>query len=270
VANNIAIKDGAGESVTLKSTDSAGVQTPHHNVDTLPALPAGSNIIGNVRIDQTTPGTTNGVQVAAALPAGTNLLGKVGTDQTTHGTTDKVAADLYVGGAAAAAAVPVPVQSPGFVSAATVTKTNSADAYAALDVIGEGAGAANMSFANIGGIAGGHVMITGASIRVDKAAVAAGMETMRVHLYDAAPTAIADNAAYNLPSGDRAKYLGYITIPTAVDLGDTLYSRVDNLGLKVKLAAASTTLYGILQTVGAFTPANEATVRTVTLNGVQC
>jgi hypothetical protein len=164
----------------------------------------------------------------------------------------------------------VPIQSPGFVSAATVTKSNNADAYAALDVIGEGAGAANMSFANVGGIAGGHVLITGASIRVDTAAVAAGMETMRIHLYDAAPTAIADNAAYNLPSGDRAKYLGYVTIPTAVDLGDTLYSRVDNLGLKIKLAAASTTLYGILQTVGAFTPANEATVRTCTLNGVQC
>lgn len=41
------------------------------------ALPAGSNIIGNVRIDQTTPGTTNGVQVNAALPAGANAIGKL-------------------------------------------------------------------------------------------------------------------------------------------------------------------------------------------------
>lgn len=44
---------------------------------TLPALTAGSAIIGNVRIDQTTPGTTNGVQVNAALPAGTNNIGDV-------------------------------------------------------------------------------------------------------------------------------------------------------------------------------------------------
>jgi hypothetical protein len=39
------------------------------------ALPAGNNIIGQVSINQTTPGTTNGVQVNAALPAGTNILG---------------------------------------------------------------------------------------------------------------------------------------------------------------------------------------------------
>ena len=51
---------------------------------------ASSNIIGNVRIDQTTPGTTNGVQVNAALPAGTNLIGKTGIDQSTPGTTNKV------------------------------------------------------------------------------------------------------------------------------------------------------------------------------------
>jgi hypothetical protein len=38
---------------------------------------AGTNIIGKVGIDQTTPGTTNGVQVNAALPAGTNTIGAV-------------------------------------------------------------------------------------------------------------------------------------------------------------------------------------------------
>jgi hypothetical protein len=38
---------------------------------------AGSAIIGKVGIDQTTPGTTNGVQVNAALPAGSNVIGGV-------------------------------------------------------------------------------------------------------------------------------------------------------------------------------------------------
>ncbi len=41
---------------------------------------AGSAIIGKVGIDQTTPGTTNGVQVNAALPAGSNVIGHVITD----------------------------------------------------------------------------------------------------------------------------------------------------------------------------------------------
>ena len=44
------------------------------------ATPAGTNIIGKVGIDQTTPGTTNGVQVNAALPAGTNVIGHVIAD----------------------------------------------------------------------------------------------------------------------------------------------------------------------------------------------
>ena len=39
------------------------------------ALAAGTAIVGKVAIDQTTPGTTNGVQVNAALPAGTNIIG---------------------------------------------------------------------------------------------------------------------------------------------------------------------------------------------------
>ncbi len=43
-------------------------------------VPAGTNIIGKFGIDQTTPGTTNGVQVNAALPAGTNIIGKVSQD----------------------------------------------------------------------------------------------------------------------------------------------------------------------------------------------
>jgi len=40
-------------------------------------LTAGTNIIGKVSIDQTTPGTTNGVQVNAPLPAGSNTIGAV-------------------------------------------------------------------------------------------------------------------------------------------------------------------------------------------------
>jgi hypothetical protein len=47
---------------------------------TAPALVAGSAIIGKVGIDQTTPGTTNGVQVNAALPAGSNVIGHVIVD----------------------------------------------------------------------------------------------------------------------------------------------------------------------------------------------
>lgn len=70
------------------------------DVTRLPALVAGAAIIGKVGIDQTTPGTTNLVQVtdgAGALnvivdsiTAGANVIGKVSIDQTTPGTTNLV------------------------------------------------------------------------------------------------------------------------------------------------------------------------------------
>lgn len=53
-------------------------------------LVAGTAKYGQAAIDQTTPGTTNGVQINAAIPAGTALIGKVGIDQTTPGTTNGV------------------------------------------------------------------------------------------------------------------------------------------------------------------------------------
>jgi len=65
-------------------------------------LLSGTQIVGKVGIDQTTPGTTNGVQVNAALPtgantigavnlnAGSNIVGNFRIDQTTPGTTNGV------------------------------------------------------------------------------------------------------------------------------------------------------------------------------------
>lgn len=45
---------------------------------------AGSAIIGKVGIDQTTPGTTNGVQINAALPAGANVIGALTANQSVN------------------------------------------------------------------------------------------------------------------------------------------------------------------------------------------
>ena len=143
----------------------------------------------------------------------------------------------------------------------TVTRPNDTNAYAAGDVVSTAAGEI-MEFASVGAV-DEVVMILGSRLRVDVNAVPSGMSNFRLHLYNAAPTAIADNAAYNLPSGDRAKYLGYVTLSTPVDLGDTLYSEDDNLNFTAKLAGTS--LYGILATTAGYTPSAN-TVKTVTLN----
>lgn len=54
---------------------------------------AGSALIGKVSIDQTTPGSTNGVQVNAALPAGSNVIGHVIADS---GSTTAVTGNVTV------------------------------------------------------------------------------------------------------------------------------------------------------------------------------
>lgn len=75
IAGTISLPTGASTSAN-QSTEIASLATIATNTGA--AIPAGTALIGKVGFDQTTPGTTNGVQVNAALPAGTNTIGTVG------------------------------------------------------------------------------------------------------------------------------------------------------------------------------------------------
>lgn len=188
--------------------------------------------------------------------------------------TTPLAVTVVNGGAAISDANPQPVKGVGYRAAVDVTRPSNTTLYPALVVIGiadagtpANAGSAILTFADIGP-AGGHVFITDANLLIALAAVPAGMTAFRLHLYDAAPDAILDNAAFNLSSaGDRGKYLGYVDIAVPQDLGSSLYTQNPNIGKKVKLAAASTSLFGVLQTIGSFTPAS-GTVYSVKLHTV--
>lgn len=79
MANNIGVKDATGTTVTVKSTDNAGVHTPHHNVDTLPALPAGSNLVGKVNPQpQTAGGLSMSKTISAASTNATSVKASAG------------------------------------------------------------------------------------------------------------------------------------------------------------------------------------------------
>ncbi len=55
------------------------------DADVKAAIPAGTNIIGNVRVDQTTPGTTNGVAIAPSAAAGVGISAVVsGSAEASH------------------------------------------------------------------------------------------------------------------------------------------------------------------------------------------
>lgn len=161
----------------------------------------------------------------------------------------------------------------GYTSAVTFPRPSNITTYTAGDVIGiadagtpANAGSAIHEFTSIGP-AGGSILITAADLRIDVAAVPSGMTSFRLHLYDAPPTAILDNAAWDLPAGDRTAYLGYIDIGTIVDVGSTLYVQADQINKQFKLAAGSTSLYGQLVTNGGFTPGS-ATVKRLRLAGM--
>ena len=141
------------------------------------------------------------------------------------------------------------------------TRLANSTAYTANDVRGDNT---VLTFASVANTAANFI-ITNVQLEIDIAAVPSGMSSFRLHLYEVTPTAINDNVAYNLPSGDRAKYIGYIDIDTPEDIGDTLYICMTNINFQGKLAAGSTSLYGMLQTIGAYTPTSEAVAK-VTLS----
>jgi len=138
-------------------------------------------------------------------------------------------------------------------SAVNFTRPNNTTAYAAGDVVGTDP-ASVLEFTNIGP-SGGRILLQDATFLCGANSVPPTLGALRLHLYGTSPTAIADNAAYDLPSGDRAKYLGWFDFPTPQDLGDTIWSQTDYIGKLVKLTTAS--LFGILETRNACTPAAE-------------
>jgi hypothetical protein len=158
--------------------------------------------------------------------------------------------------------------SSGASIAVSFARPNDTTAYTAGDAVG--AASAILTFAGItptGSAPGRNLLITSAALRIDVTSVPSGMSTFRLHLYTAAPAAIADNAPWDLVAGDRTAYQGYIEFTAPADMGSTLWSQLDSVNHQVQLADGSTTLYGVLQTQGAYTPTALA-VKTLTLRAI--
>lgn len=151
------------------------------------------------------------------------------------------------------------VDGKAYRTTATITRPSNTTAYTAGDVVGDTGGSAIISLTAAGPTAG-FVIIQSISLVFSDSTVPAGMGAFRVHMYSASPTAIADNAPFDLVSGERASYLGFVDLAAPQDLGSTIYTQVDYPGRLVKLAAASTTLFAEIETRGAYTPVSASTV----------
>jgi hypothetical protein len=107
------------------------------------------------------------------------------------------------------------------------------------------------------------VMITSVSLQIDSATAEA--TAWRLYLFSVTPpSALADDAPFLLASGDRASYLGYVDLSTAVDIGSTQVVDVNGINKQVHLASQS--VFGYLVNLTTVTPA--AVAHTVTLHTV--
>lgn len=152
---------------------------------------------------------------------------------------------------------PVGIRSKSYQSSVSFARPADVLGYTAGDVIGvNDAGSPGSAIHYLGNVgpAGGYVIVQSVSLVIDATAVPSGMAGFRLHFYDANPTAIVDNSAFDLKSADRSRYLGYVDLGTPQDLGSVLYSQADYTGRLLKLGSGSSALLAQLQTLGAYTP----------------
>ncbi len=177
------------------------------------------------------------VSATGGLPA-------VSIDQTTPGTTDSVS-----------------VKSQAYSATVTLTRTADTNAYTANDVVGAATGstaALTFTWLDRAGNAppsGAILMVVTSMLQINITAAPSGMTSFRLYNYSVTPpSALGDNAAFDLPSGDRAAFAGcgYIDLGSPVDLGSTLYVEQNGINKQIKLAGTTSFAYPV--TIGAYTP----------------
>lgn len=141
------------------------------------------------------------------------------------------------------------------VLSASYTRPADTNVYVANDVIANSTSApANLTIAT-GMKKGSSILITSARIRIDgHTSIPTGMGNFRVALFNSAPTAINDNAAFDVIDADKAKLLDYIDIDTPILLKSRLWGRKNSINSHIKLLDTSATFYAQLITLGGYTP----------------
>lgn len=145
----------------------------------------------------------------------------------------------------------VPVQT-------SFTRPSDANDYAANDAVSNSTSATTvMTFTGAARVSGGSGYIVRASVIHEKASVT---PRMRLHLYNATPgTVFNDNATFanTYAIESAASYLGYIDFDAMASNGSTDSSKSQNETVRKPFKCnADANLYGLLQTLDAFTPGN--------------
>ncbi len=234
MADNITIKDAAAVNVIVAAKDVSSVFVPAST----PVTPANVTMVG-------TAGTAAaGVLTVQGIASGTVVPISVATIPS-HAVTN---AGTF---AVQAAGTNILLTS---LAPTVAAFTPAATSHAAKDCVG-----AATTFTAVGA-SGKQVMICGATFSIATTTPVAS--AFRLHLFNVAPTVIADDAAFTLASADIAKYLGWIDLGTAFDL-DSTAQWISQDGLAKPVLLASADIIGYLQNLTTVTL--EAVAHQVTL-----
>ncbi len=147
----------------------------------------------------------------------------------------------------------------GYMATVPVTLTRPADttAYAAKDAVSNSTSAPDvLTFSKLARLPGGSGYIVKARLMTNQSTNTA---RFRLHLYHTTPTAINDNAAHTLLWANRANRIGYIDFAACATEGtgsDAANSQNDTVRMPFVCASGSRAVYGLLETLDAFTPAS--------------
>lgn len=237
---------GTGVQRVTIASDSTGVV----------GLATGANVIGSLTANQSTNiAQMNGVTVTMGNGVSGTGVQRVSLASDSTGQVALAASEAHA----------------GFVGITTVmtsqafTRPSNTTAYAANQVVGFTAGATNMTFSSAARVNNGSGRIVKARLMANSVTTTNAL--FRLFLFNAAPTAQADQAAFNLLYANRASSQGFIDFAGPITSGGSSDSieipdTMNNGNLKFVCTGGVTTLYGILVALAAYVPTSAETFYT--------
>jgi len=143
-------------------------------------------------------------------------------------------------------------------TAAALTRPADTTAYAAGDAVGT-ASTSNLTLSNAtrNNAGGGRIL----AVRLFKSGTTVTNATFTVLFFNTAPTAVADNAAFNLLYAEQAYYIGEVALSTMTARGTGGGYAFSSISAPIwfQAASGSKSLIAVITAAAAYTPASAET-----------
>lgn len=147
--------------------------------------------------------------------------------------------------------------SRSMVRSVELTRPSDTTVYHALDAIANSTSAPTaLTFSNAARVDGGSAYILFAKLTTNNPSCDA---RVRLHLFSTSPTAVNDNSPHPVLYANRATLVGHLDFPALASGGagsDASQSLIVDARILVACAPSSRNLFGLVQTLDAFTPSS--------------